>query len=82
MNEPALVIFLVIVGLGVAILLIGLAFGLLATGLVGAVFLFAFAGEQGFIGVAVYFACWIFMFPLMLASLSGSPLGSPKPSPP
>jgi hypothetical protein len=34
---------------------------------IGALFLFAWAGEQGFIGVAVYFACWIFLFPFMLA---------------
>ena len=33
---------------------------------VGAIFLFAFASEQGFIGLAVYIACWVFFFPVML----------------
>ncbi len=33
----------------------------------GAVALLKWAGESGFIGVAVYFACWVFLFPLMLA---------------
>ena len=32
----------------------------------GAVFLFAFAAEQGFIGLAAYVACWVFLFPVML----------------
>ena len=35
---------------------------------IGAVFLFAWAGAQGFIGAATYFACWIFLFPFMLAA--------------
>lgn len=36
--------------------------------LLGAVFLFALAGQQGFIGVAVYAACWVFLLPLMLVA--------------
>ena len=28
--------------------------------------LFDWAAEQGFIGVAVYIACWVFMFPVMV----------------
>lgn len=32
----------------------------------GATLLLAWASSQGFIGVAVYFALWIFAFPLML----------------
>jgi hypothetical protein len=32
----------------------------------GAVILFAWAGESGFVGVAAYFACWVFLFPVML----------------
>ncbi len=32
----------------------------------GAVFLFAFAAEQGFVGIAAYIACWVFLFPVML----------------
>ena len=32
----------------------------------GAALLFAFAAEQGFIGLAAYVACWVFLFPVML----------------
>ncbi|HAB37477.1 MAG TPA: hypothetical protein DCE52_05685 [Rhodobacteraceae bacterium] len=32
----------------------------------GATLLLAWASSQGFIGVAIYFALWIFAFPLML----------------
>ena len=42
-----------------------LAFKLLAKALVVAVSLFGWAAEAGFLGVAVYFACWMFMFPVM-----------------
>ena len=31
-----------------------------------AAILFLLASEQGFIGIAVYIACWVFMFPVML----------------
>ena len=59
----AYVIILLVVGgilaLGIAILLIIAAFG-------GAVFLFEFAAEQGFVGIAAYIACWVFFFPVML----------------
>ena len=34
----------------------------------GAGVLFRWAYEQAFVGVAVYFACWIFLFPLMLVA--------------
>ena len=34
----------------------------------GAVLIFLFAGAQGFVGVAAYVACWIFMFPVMLVA--------------
>ena len=33
---------------------------------VGAIAIFGYAGNSGFVGVAVYFACWFFMFPLMI----------------
>ena len=36
--------------------------------IVGAVCAFGWANQQGFIGTAVYFACWIFLFPFMLAA--------------
>jgi len=29
--------------------------------------LFSWASEQGFIGVAAYVACWVFMFPVMVS---------------
>lgn len=43
-----------------------IALWLITRTLFGAAFLFAYAGEQGFIGFAVYIACWVFMFPVML----------------
>ena len=54
-------ITLAIVILLVALILIKYAY-------LGAIFLLAWAGEQGFIGIAAYFACWIFIFPFMLAA--------------
>jgi hypothetical protein len=57
---------LIYIGVGLLILLIG--FFLLKYLFIGAVFLFVWAGEQGFIGVAVYFACWFFLFPVMLVA--------------
>lgn len=54
------------IGVGLLVLIIG--FFLLKYLFIGAVFLFAWAGEQGFIGVAAYFACWFFLFPIMLAA--------------
>ncbi len=48
-----------ILALSIAICLLIAAFG-------GAVFLFAFAAEQGFVGIAAYIACWVFLFPVML----------------
>lgn len=33
---------------------------------IGAVYLLGFASEQGFIGLACYVACWVFLFPVML----------------
>jgi hypothetical protein len=35
---------------------------------VGAALLFAWACEQGFIGAAAYFACWILLFPFMVVA--------------
>ena len=32
-----------------------------------AVLLFAWASSQGFVGIAAYIACWVFMFPIMVA---------------
>lgn len=60
------VIYVGLLLVGVFLALVGLAFGLLGVGMRGAFSLLEFASEQGFIGIAVYFACWFFMFPLML----------------
>ena len=47
------------------IIAIGLALGVLWCGAVGAMHQFAWASEFGFIGVIVFFAAWVFMFPIM-----------------
>ncbi len=44
----------------------GLALSLLMLAFAGALVLLAFATEQGFIGLAAYIACWVFLFPVML----------------
>ena len=59
----AYVIILLVVG---GILTLVAAIWLLIAAFGGAVFLFAFAAEQGFIGIAAYIACWVFFFPVML----------------
>jgi hypothetical protein len=51
-----------------ALLVLAIAIVLFKYLVVGAGSLFRWASEQGFIGVAVYFACWIFLFPFMLAA--------------
>lgn len=55
MNETLLYIFLICAGIFSLYVII-----------IGFLFLFAMAGEQGFIGLAVFVACWVFMFPVML----------------
>jgi hypothetical protein len=47
------------------IIAIGLALGVLWCGAVGAMHQFAWASEMGFVGVVIFFAAWIFMFPIM-----------------
>lgn len=54
-----LVIVLTLVALGIGI-------GLLLCALNGAAFLFFLASTQGFVGLAAYVACWVFIFPVML----------------
>ena len=58
MNEDLTITLLVIIGIIVG--LVGLA-ALIA----GAVNLFSYAGKQGFVGLAAYVACWVFMAPIM-----------------
>lgn len=45
---------------------LSLLWGIFLGGLQVAINLFAWAAEHGFVGVAAYIACWVFMFPLML----------------
>lgn len=60
--EPWLIILLIVGGL----FAIWLAFILLSAAFAGAVALFGFAAEQGFVGIAAYIACWVLFFPVML----------------
>jgi hypothetical protein len=53
----ALVLFLIFLVLGL---------GLFSAALVGAGVMFAAAAVQGFIGIIVFFAAWVFLFPLMV----------------
>jgi hypothetical protein len=50
----------------ILIVLVCIALGVGICIFAGAVSLFALAADQGFIGVAVYLACWVFLFPFML----------------
>ena len=54
----AFVLIILVVG-------IGLALGVLKCGFVGALAQLAWASEMGFIGVVIFFAAWLFMFPIM-----------------
>lgn len=47
-------------------------FGMFKNPLRVAAILFLLASEQGFIGIAVYFACWVFMFPVMVVICIGA----------
>jgi hypothetical protein len=63
MDNNILIIGAIVIG---GLLALGLAIWLVCRGIAGALLLFAWAAESGFIGVAAYFACWFFMLPLML----------------
>ena len=56
--EVLILIIVVIIGLG-------LGLGVLCCGAIGAMAQFAWASEMGFIGVIIFFAAWVFMFPVM-----------------
>ena len=47
------------------LLALALALFLLFAGFIGAVIIFGFAGLQGFVGIAAYFAAWVFLLPIM-----------------
>ena len=74
----------VVVGLGVLALLFYFFLRMLAI----AALLFAWASDQGFVGIAAYVACWVFLFPIMVAVCligalfySEEPASSPIPIP-
>ena len=50
----------------VAAFLIWLAIKFLIFGLNGAIFQLEYATSSGFIGVIVFFAAWVFLFPVMV----------------
>ena len=53
-NEALLVVAIVILGIiGIAALILG------------AIELFAYAGQQGFVGLAAFAACWVFLSPII-----------------
>ena len=58
--ENLILIALGLLALALFAILLKLAFN-------GAIILFAWAGDSGFVGVAAYVACWFFLFPIMLA---------------
>ena len=61
-GNDVLVILVIII---LAVIAIGLALGILWWGFVGAVAQFLWASEIGFIGAVLFFAAWVFMFPIM-----------------
>lgn len=50
------------------LLALWLGFLLLKWTLAGALLILGFAGIQGFLGLAAYIACWVFLFPIMLTA--------------
>ena len=60
---PVILFILFAVG---ALFALGIFVSLCYVAFVGAVALFMLAAEQGFIGLAAYVACWVFLSPLML----------------
>lgn len=63
-NEPmepfGIILVIALVCLGLL-----LALAIIAYGFAGAALQFAWAYEFGFVGVVVFFAAWVFMFPVM-----------------
>ena len=55
----------IILLLGGAIIALLLALAVLMYGFTGAMLQFAWASEFGFVGVVVFLAAWVFMFPIM-----------------
>ena len=67
MSDATLWLLVAMVALGVGLALLAVALSLFARMVVIAGLLFAWASDQGFVGVAAYVACWVFMFPIMVA---------------
>lgn len=65
-SQPLILAGVLVAALVLLWLLIRLLIRLIGNGLRVAGHLFEWAAEQGFLGVAAYAACWIFMFPLMV----------------
>lgn len=59
-------IFGIIVGLFLIVIAFRIAIFLIKAAISGAVVIFAYASEQGFIGIAVCLACFVFMFPILI----------------
>jgi len=57
--------FGIILAIGLVCLAILLALAVIVYGFAGAALQFAWAYEFGFVGVVVFFAAWVFMFPVM-----------------
>ena len=55
----------IILLIGGAIIALLLALAILMYGFTGAMLQFAWASEFGFVGVVVFLAAWVFMFPIM-----------------
>lgn len=60
----AVAIFVGLIALWIGYIILGTAF-------FGALGLFAVASEQKFVGIAVYVACWVFLFPAMVIASMG-----------
>lgn len=54
-------VFLIVIGSAVLMLIVFLLVSLYF-GFIG---IFAFAAEQGFLGISAYVACWVFLMPVM-----------------
>jgi len=68
MGTPELIIVLVgsAIVIGLLVLAVNFVVKLVGRAILGAIKLLGFASEQGFIGVAAYIACWVFMLPVMI----------------
>lgn len=63
MGEGLWVIVLLVAA---GLIALSIALSVLFAGVLGALLLFTFAAEFGFIGVVAYIVCWVIFFPVML----------------